>query len=103
MIRSLACIEALALKALLERDSGVLVLDVRSPAEYAAGHITGARNLPLDRLPEALGELARGRPIVTVCGKGGGRSEAAAALLRENGFEPVRSLCGGMTAWDKPT
>ena len=99
MIRSLACIETSTLKVLLERDAALLVLDVRTPAEFASGHVEGALNLPLDRLPGALGELARGLPIVTVCGKGGGRSEAAAALLRDHGFEPVRSLCGGMAAW----
>jgi rhodanese-related sulfurtransferase len=40
-------------------------------------------------------------PVVTICGSGGGRSEAAARLLRERGFRDVRSLCGGTAAWGR--
>jgi rhodanese-related sulfurtransferase len=94
-----SCIEAAALRALLAGRAEVLVLDVRSPAEYADGHIEGAMNLPLDDLPAALARLPAGREIVTVCGKGGGRSDKAAGLLIDHGFRAVRSLCGGMAAW----
>lgn len=94
------CIEAAALRTLPAGGAELLVLDVRSPAEYAARHIEGAINLPLDELPTAVARLPAGREIVTVCGKGGGRSEQAARLLIDHGFTAVRSLCGSMAAWD---
>lgn len=89
------CIEPEA----LARTGGAVVIDVRSPDEYAAGHIDGAVNIPLERLADRAAELSPGAFLVTACGKGGGRSERAAALLRELGFGSVRSLCGGTRAW----
>ena len=76
-----------------------LLIDVRSPEEFAAGHIDGAINIPLDTLPERASELPRGAIVVTVCGKGGGRSARAAEQLRAGGFLSARSLCGGTQAW----
>ena len=96
-----SCIETSALRALLAGKADVVVLDVRSPAEYATGNITGSMNLPLDELPAALAHLPARGEIVTVCGKGGGRSEEAARLLIDHGFPAVRSLCGGMAAWNE--
>ncbi|MFZ5440100.1 MAG: rhodanese-like domain-containing protein [Myxococcota bacterium] len=75
-----------------------VIVDVRSAEEFAAGHVAGARNIPLEALPQHVGEL-RGRPVITVCGKGGGRSERGAAELRALGIRDVRSLCGGTVAW----
>jgi MFS family permease len=82
----------------LERMPGALVIDVRSPDEYAQGHVSGAINVPLDALAVRASELPRSATIITVCGEGGGRSERAAALLRSLGFRS-RSLCGGTRAW----
>ena len=76
-----------------------VVVDVRSPDEFAQGHVAGAINIPLDTLAGRLSELPRNAPIVTVCGKGGGRSDQAAAQLRSQGFSSARSLCGGTIAW----
>jgi rhodanese-related sulfurtransferase len=74
-------------------------VDVRSSEEYAAGHIEGARNIPLDALASRAAELPRDALVVTVCGKGGGRSDRAAQVLRDLGFTTVRTLCGGTQAW----
>lgn len=76
------------------------VLDVREPAEFAAAHIAGARNIPLSKLPENGPELEKykGHPVV-VCCAAGGRSATAGALLRKKGFEKVFNLSGGMEAW----
>lgn len=76
-----------------------VVVDVRSPDEFAQGHVAGAINIPLDTLAGRLSELPRHASIVTVCGKGGGRSDRAAAQLRSQGFSSARSLCGGTFAW----
>jgi rhodanese-related sulfurtransferase len=89
------CIEPEA----LAQASTAVVIDVRSPEEFAAAHVDGALNIPLDALAERAGDLTRDALLVTTCGSGGGRSEQAAALLRELGFPSVRSLCGGTRAW----
>lgn len=78
-----------------------VVIDVREPDEYAAGHVAGALNVPLGMLPDQLPEWARTRLIVTYCNmyhRGTSRSERAAALLREHGLA-ARTLDGGYRAW----
>jgi rhodanese-related sulfurtransferase len=75
--------------------SGVL-LDVRSPGEYAGGHLPGAVNVPLDEVEAAAGRYA-GQDLVTVC-HSGARSLAAARLLSAAGAR-VQSLAGGTEAW----
>ncbi|HEU5249244.1 MAG TPA: rhodanese-like domain-containing protein [Thermoanaerobaculia bacterium] len=77
----------------------MLIVDVRSPTEFAAGHVDGAVNIPLDVLEARAPEIPRDALVVTVCGKGGGRSAQAADLLRARGFASARSLCGGTEAW----
>ena len=94
------CLEPAELAALSARGR-VCIVDVRSPEEFAAGHVDGAVNIPLGTIGSRLGDLPRGALIVTVCGKGGGRSDRAARELRAQGFEPVRSLCGGTDGWRK--
>ncbi|RMH57860.1 MAG: rhodanese-like domain-containing protein [Deinococcus-Thermus bacterium] len=74
---------------------GALLLDVRSPEEYALGHIPGSRNLPLERLLEHLGELRS--PIVTLCATGS-RAGLAAEVLAYEGFE-VGRLVGGIQGY----
>src|SRR5690606_35784461 len=81
------CIEPADLPAI----PGAVVVDVRSPDEFAAGHVDGAINIPLDTLADSAAALPRDAAIVTVCGKGGGRSERAASALRALGFRSARS------------
>jgi len=94
------CIELAQLDAMAVRGH-VLILDVRSTEEFASGHVEGAVNIPLDTIGSHATSLPRDRLIVTVCGKGGGRSDRAAQELRTRGFESVRSLCGGTDGWQK--
>ncbi len=74
-----------------------ILLDVREPHEWHAGHAEPARHIPLSALPARLADLPGGRPVVTVC-RSGMRSARAAALLARHGHE-VYNLAGGMTAW----
>lgn len=79
-----------------------LVLDVRDEAEFAAGHIRGAKLIPLIKLKERIGELERHRqqPIVVVC-RSGSRSATATALLGHREFGQVYNLADGMMGWQK--
>jgi rhodanese-related sulfurtransferase len=83
---------------LAERRPGLQVVDVRRPGEYAAGHVPGAVNLPLDRLEHELSVLDASRPTVVICA-GGYRSSAGTALLRRHGFADVTNVIGGTSAW----
>jgi rhodanese-related sulfurtransferase len=58
-------------------------------------------NIPLDQIGSRWTEVPRDVLVVTVCGKGGGRSERGAQELRDRGCNEVRSLCGGTDAWHK--
>jgi len=77
--------------------AGALLLDVREPDEFEAGHAPGATSLPLGELGQRLDELADARVIVCVC-RVGSRSAAAAELLAAVGHDAI-NLVGGMVAW----
>lgn len=77
----------------------VVVVDVRSAEEFADGHVEGARNIPATDLEGHVEELGSAALVVTVCTKGGGRSEGAAVALRTFGLPNVRFLAGGTLAW----
>jgi rhodanese-related sulfurtransferase len=83
---------------LINREKGVLI-DVSEPAEYAAGHAAGARNVPLGKL-EGAKEVPSNKtlPLVLLC-PSGARAGRAAALLRKAGHEKAVSLAGGTAAW----
>lgn len=81
------------------RDGAVVVLDVRSSPEFTEGHVEGALHLPIEGLPHSARELPKDKRIVTVCSKGGGRSENAASLLREQGWSNAFWLQGGYFEW----
>ncbi|MFZ5480835.1 MAG: rhodanese-like domain-containing protein [Myxococcota bacterium] len=87
------------LRARLAAGEQVMVLDVRSPEEFAAGHIDGAVNVPLAAIEADPRRIPLDRPIVTACGKGGGRSAGAAALLAAAGAGDVGFLEGGTLGW----
>lgn len=77
------------------------VVDVRSPGEYARGHIPGARSIPLGTLATRLGELPKDEPVTVVC-LSGHRSHQAASLLLRSGFPSARHMAGGMLRWKGP-
>jgi rhodanese-related sulfurtransferase len=79
---------------------GALLLDVRTAGEFAAAHLPGAMNVPVQVLEERLGELGhKERPVVLYCASGI-RSATAARLLKAAGFHDVHDL-GGMSRWPR--
>ncbi len=83
----------------LMQGNAVIVIDVRSSPEFSEGHIEGARHLPIETLPTSAKDLPTDAKIVTVCNKGGGRSENAAKLLREAGWRDAHWLDEGYFGW----
>jgi rhodanese-related sulfurtransferase len=76
-----------------------LLLDVREPGEFAAGHVEGAVNIPLPELRRRLGELPRDRELWLYCGVGQ-RSYYAVRILRQHGFS-ARNLPGGFKTYSQ--
>lgn len=72
------------LSAILQQ--GATILDVRSAAEFAQGHVKGAVNVPLDQLQRSTAKVPKGKPVITCC-LSGMRSGAAEGILRNEGFE----------------
>lgn len=83
----------------LINDSGAIVLDVREPAEFAAGHLPNARNIPLGELDKRVGDLPKGKPVLVCCASGA-RSGKAISLLRQDGREAF-NLSGGVAGWQQ--
>jgi rhodanese-related sulfurtransferase len=75
-----------------------VLLDVREPDEFAAGHAPGARHLPMREVPARLAEVPEGRDLVVVC-RSGVRSAHVVGFLLGNGWRRVRNLGGGMHDW----
>src|SRR5262245_19611631 len=88
------------LKARLDRGD-VFLLDVREPREYDIARIAGSVLIPLGELPKRLNELPKGpgAPDIVVYCKSGVRSAKAVNLMREQGFDRVQNLKGGILAW----
>ena len=84
---------------LMNREKAV-VIDVCEPGEFAAGHIAGARNVPLAQLESQLPAVVKNKstPVILVC-QAGVRSGRALALARKMGYEQAQSLAGGLKAW----
>ncbi len=78
----------------------VLILDVRNAADFAAGHIRDAKNIPLKELKARIGELEKfkERPVIVVCTKGL-QSAKATAQLKKAGYANAASLLGGLDVW----
>ena len=85
----------------LEAGEPVVVLDVREPEEYEAGHIPGALSVPVESLPGFTAQLQRGSTIAVVC-RSGRRSGYACRLLEQAGFDRVFNVVPGMSAWSGP-
>ncbi|MDP2876665.1 MAG: rhodanese-like domain-containing protein [Holophaga sp.] len=71
-------------------DQGTVILDVRTPQEFAQGHVPESRNIPLDTLSSHFAKLDRTKPILVCCASGA-RSGAAKAMLEKAGFTRVEN------------
>lgn len=86
----------LTIDDLAARDGGALI-DVREPDEFAAGRVPGARNIPLQQLPDRLREVPADRPVAVIC-QSGRRSAQGAELLAAAGIDAA-TVDGGTAAW----
>ncbi len=70
--------------------NGALILDVRTPGEYASGHIKGSKNMPLDKLMSQVSKIKKDQVIITCCASGM-RSASAKGMLKKAGYEQVHN------------
>ena len=84
---------------MINREKAV-VIDVCGATEYAAGHVVGAKNVPLNELEARLPAVVKNKalPLVIVCASGG-RAQQAAAMAQKLGYANAQALSGGMKAW----
>ena len=111
LLSGLSCSQSTAVQAqsklnpaefelLLAKDKSIQLVDVRTPEEYAAGHIEGARLMDYydPNFAAQLAKLDKTKPVAVYCAAGG-RSGSAAEQLNKMGFKKVYDLVGGMRAW----
>ncbi|OUM01329.1 rhodanese-like domain-containing protein [Variovorax sp. JS1663] len=84
---------------LINRERAVVV-DVREPEEFATGHMTGAKNLPLNQLEEKLATTVKNKtvPLLLVCASGA-RAQRAVAIAKKLGYEKAQAVAGGLKSW----
>jgi rhodanese-related sulfurtransferase len=82
----------------LQQSEDLLLLDVREDSEYAFAHIKGSVHIPLQQLPQRLGELQPTQKLVVICHHGV-RSQHACQFLEYSGFNNLYNLQGGIDAW----
>jgi rhodanese-related sulfurtransferase len=84
---------------LINRERAVVV-DVREPEEFAAGHMTGAKNVPLNQLEEKLAATVKNKtvPLLLVCASGA-RAQRAVAVAKKLGYDKAQAVAGGLKSW----
>ncbi len=97
-IKEVDCVAALQ----LINHKNARVLDVREDSEFKGGHLLNAIHIPLGKLNDRIGELAKykSQPLVVIC-RSGNRSTSACASLGKQGFDQAYNLAGGIMAWEK--
>ncbi|MGP4065846.1 sulfurtransferase TusA family protein [Oceanobacillus sp. M65] len=86
----------------IDAGESLAIVDVREPAEFAFGHIPGAKNIPLGELEERLSEIDQNEELHIIC-RTGSRSDLAAQKLKANGYKNVKNIVPGMSNWEGPT
>jgi hydroxyacylglutathione hydrolase len=86
------------LRDAIDRERDLFVLDVRQPAEWSAGHISGAVHITGAEMTRRVDEIPKDRPVAAICGSGY-RSSVVASVLKANGHPRVANVLGGMTGW----
>lgn len=84
------------------KDASMLILDVRTPEEYAQGHVPGAINVPYDKIDGRIEELlaSKDKDVVLYC-HSGGRAAIAAKTLKGRGFDRLLHLDGDIVKWKR--
>ena len=82
----------------IPEDKSVVLLDVRTVAEFSRGHIDGFKNIPVDELRERINEIEKGKPVYLIC-QSGLRSYIASRILEGNGYETY-NFSGGFRFYD---
>ncbi|MBE2272392.1 MAG: rhodanese-like domain-containing protein [Anaerolinea sp.] len=90
-------LDAAGAKARIDAGDALVILDVRQPEEFQAGHIKGAKLIPLNELAKRMGELPKDKDILCVCASGS-RSGAATGMLQRAGYTAI-NMRGGMGGW----
>lgn len=85
-------------REMLQKNSRLFLLDVRTPEEYTRARIEGGRLIPIDQLAARQGEVPEDRPILVYCAVGS-RSSQVAEYLAARRQQPVYNLFGGIWAW----
>jgi len=91
-------IESYELQSQMESGSDFILIDIRSEGEVARGVLPGAQHLPMHLIPMKLAELPKDKDIVLYC-HSGARSYHACAYLKQQGYDNVINLRGGILAW----
>ena len=83
-----------------QKSAALYVLDVRTPEEFASGHVPGAVNIPYDQVASRLAEIPKDKEVVLYC-RSGRRAGLAAAELEKAGYADLQLMQGDMPAWEK--
>ena len=97
-VATLEQVSAVELRDAVERGDRMQLVDVRTPREYASGHLAGAINIPVGEIPSRAGEVRGDVAVATVC-EGGYRSVLAASILAREGISNLANVTGGMAAY----
>jgi len=84
----------------IARGDALVLVDVREPHEWNAGHLASAQHIPLGQLQRRIDEIPRDAEIVMIC-RSGGRSAHAQQFLQASGYSKVKNLVGGMSRWSR--
>jgi rhodanese-related sulfurtransferase len=84
-------------KVMISQSPRPFLLDVRTPAEYKQGHVSGAELIPLNELPAKMSRIPKDRDVICIC-ESGSRSSVAARQLSSQGYK-VSNMRGGMSRW----
>jgi sulfur-carrier protein adenylyltransferase/sulfurtransferase len=83
----------------LSSGAEIVLIDVREPYEWNAGHLDTATHIPLAQVPQRLAEIPKDRDVVMICRSGGRSAHAQEHLIRQHGYTRVKNLVGGMQRW----
>ncbi len=84
--------------ALIKDKTDLQLIDVRTPDEYAEGHLAKAKLIPLQELERRVAEIDKGKPVLLYC-RSGHRSGNALKLLQSKGYTQAKHIEGGLNAW----